>query len=137
MGVSYRMAKNPTPVSAGPKIIMQGIHLELTDALRGTIDEKFSRLLRRNEEIVRINVRLHRDQKLGHENHYTVTTQIEIGGPDLIATAEGKEAYDVLDRVVEKLDKLLRERHDRRKEKRNHPHEIELEADLPKIDPGN
>ena len=113
---------------------MQGVHLELTDALRETINEKFSRVLRKNEEIVRINVRLHRDQKLGNENHFTVTVQIEIGGPDVIATAEGKEAYDILDRVVEKLDKLLRERHDRRKEKRNHPHEIEIAADLPKIE---
>jgi putative sigma-54 modulation protein len=115
------------------QIIMQGIHVELTDAMRTMIREKFGRLLGRNERIIRINVRLHQDQTMGNERHYTLTSQIEIGGPDLIATAEGKEAYDLIDQVVEKLDLLLERRHGRRKDKRNHPHDVELETELPKV----
>ena len=116
------------------RILMQGIHVELTEGLKNAIYEKFSTLLRHQERIIRINVRLHQDQKLGNEHHYTVTSQVEIGGPDLVAHADGKDAYSILDEVVEKLDVLLRRRSGLRKGKRNHPHDIELDATLPKID---
>lgn len=53
--------------------------------------------------------------------------------PDDIASVKGDDAYAVFDGLVEKLDELLRERHERKKDKRNHPHKIELEADLPKV----
>lgn len=116
------------------KIIMQGVHVELTAAMQNIIREKFSVLLRHNERIVRINVRLNQDQKRGLKHHYTATGQIEIGGPDLVASVKGEDAYSVLDGLVEKLDELLRDRHERRKDKRNHPQEIEVDAELPKLE---
>jgi len=112
---------------------MQGIHVELTEALKAAIHERFDPLLGHNSHIVRIHVRLHRDQKIGKANHYTATSQIEIGGPDIVASAEGQEAYVVLDELVTKLEHLLERRHGLRKDRRNHPHGIELDADLPKI----
>src|SRR5215217_5784281 len=115
------------------KIIMQGIHIELTAAMQNVIREKFSVLLRHNERIVRVNVRLHQDQQRGKTFHYTGTGQIEIGGPDIVATVKGEDAYSVLDGLVEKLDEQLRERHERRKDKRNHPQEVEIDVDLPKV----
>lgn len=114
------------------KITMQGIHVDLTEAMKNAILDKFSVLLRHNEYIVRINVRLRSDQQLGRQHHYSATGEIEIGGPNLIATTEGTDAYNVMDDLVEKLDELLRRRHGQRKDKRNHPHEVELDADLPK-----
>jgi putative sigma-54 modulation protein len=114
------------------KIIMQGVHIELTAAMQNIIREKFSVLLRHNEWIVRINVRLHQDQQRGKNYHYTATGQIEISGPDVIATVKGEDAYSVLDGLVEKLDEQLRERHERRKDKRNHPRDVEIETQLPK-----
>jgi putative sigma-54 modulation protein len=116
------------------KIIMQGIHVELTPSLQQAIYEKFDSLLRHNERIIRINVRLHRDQTMGNEHHYTATGHIEIGGPDLVAHAGGKDAYAALDELSQRLDELLESRHGRRKDKRNHPKEIELDADLPKAE---
>jgi putative sigma-54 modulation protein len=115
------------------KIIMQGIHLDLTSALQNYIREKFSILLRHNEWIVRINVRLQRDQSHGKNHYYSATGQIEIGGPDMIATVKGDDAYAVLDGLVEKLDEQVRERHERRKDKRNHPQDTEIDVELPKI----
>jgi putative sigma-54 modulation protein len=115
------------------KIIMQGVHVELTAAMQNIIREKFSVLLRHNEWIVRINVRLHQDQQRGKNHHYTATGQIEIGGPDIVATVKGEDAYSVLDGLVEKLDEQLRERNERRKDKRNHPHDVEIETELPKV----
>ncbi|HVU36358.1 MAG TPA: ribosome-associated translation inhibitor RaiA [Opitutaceae bacterium] len=115
------------------KLILQGVHLELTPAMQNIIRDKFAVLLRHNEWIVRINIRLNKDQTRGRQHHYVATGQIEIGGPDLVARVEGDEAYSVLDGLVDKLDKLLRERHERRKDRRNHLHEVDIEAELPKV----
>ena len=122
------------PDDIDQKLIMQGVHVDLTAAMQNTMRERFAVLLRHNPWIVRINVRLHKDQKLGkgQQHHYTATGQIEIGGPDLVASADGTAAYDTLDALVGKLDRLLRERHGLRKDKRNHPQEVELGAELPK-----
>ena len=122
------------PENLDGKILMQGIHVELTEGLQTAIREKFAVLLRHNEFILRINVRLHQDQTLGNEHHYTATAEIEIGGPNLVATAEGKDAYAILDELVDRLDNLIERRHGRRKERRNHPHDIELDANIPKTD---
>lgn len=115
------------------KIHMQGVHVELTAAMQNIIREKFSVLLRHNEWIVRVNVRLHQDQHRGNQHHYNATGQIEMRGPDIVATVKGDDAYAVLDGLVEKLDEQLRERHERMKDKRNHPQDIELSAGLPKV----
>ena len=116
------------------KIKMQGIHVELTPALQNAIRDKFSVLLRHNEWIVKVDVRLHLDQVQGKKHHYTATGQLVVRGPDIVASVKGDDAYAVLDGLVAKLDELLRERHERKKDKRNHPHDIELEADLPKVE---
>jgi putative sigma-54 modulation protein len=115
------------------KIILQGVHIDLTSAMQNIIREKFSVLLRHNEWIVRINVRLHQDQQRGKNFHYTATGQIEIGGPDIVATVKGEDAYSVLDGLVAKLSEQLRERHERRKDKRNHPKDVEIDTPLPKM----
>jgi putative sigma-54 modulation protein len=120
---------------AATKITMQGVHLDLTEAMRSAIREKFSVLLRHNDRIIRINVRLHSDQQRSQQHNYHATGEIEIGGPNLVATTEGTEAYTVLDELVEKLDRLLGRRHGQLKDKRNHPHDVELESSLPKITP--
>jgi len=126
--------KTPLSTDLDSRLILQGIHIELTEAMQSVMREKFGVLLRHNEYIVRIQVRLHQDQTLGSEHHYSGTAQIEIGGPDIIASADGKEAYDVIDELVDKLDRQLKSRQGRRKNKRNHPHAPELEAPLPKIE---
>jgi putative sigma-54 modulation protein len=118
----------------GSRIIMQGIHVELTAAMQNVIREKCLVLLRHNEWIIRINVRLHQDQTRGNKHHYTATAQVEVRGPDVVATVKGDDAYNVIDGLVEKLDEQLRERHERRKDKRNHPRDIEIDAELPKVE---
>jgi len=116
------------------KLKLQAIHFDLTDAMEAVLREKFAVLLRHNDYIIRINVRIHKDQTMGTEHHFTATGQIEIGGPDLVASSEGKDAYDVADELVEKLDRLLQRRHGKRKDRRNHPQETEIEAPLPKVE---
>lgn len=115
------------------KLILQGVHLELTPAMQNIMRDKLSVLLRHNEYIIRINVRLNKDQSRGRQNHYTATGHIEIGGPDLVAHVEGDEAYNVIDGLVEKLDELLRVRHGRRKDRRNHGRNVDIDTELPQV----
>jgi putative sigma-54 modulation protein len=114
------------------RLHLQAVHLELTEAMKNVLHEKLAVLLRHNDYIVRINVRLQRDQTLGTESHYTATGQIEIGGPDLVASADGKDAYELIDVLVDKLDRQLERRHGKRKDRRNHPNPPDLDAALPK-----
>ena len=123
-----------TPENLDSKLTMQGIHFQLTPALQDSIREKSALLLRHNDFIIRINVRLAQEQTLGQDHLYRATAQIEISGPDLVASSDGKDAYGVLDDVFDKLDRLLERRHGLRKDRRNHPHEIELGAPIPKAE---
>lgn len=125
--------KPATTQDSSERLNLQSVHFELTEAMKTVLRDKLSVLLRHNEYIVRINVRLQRDQTLGTEHHYTATGQIEIGGPDLIASSEGKEAYDVIDSLVDKLDRQLERRHGKRKDRRNHPASPEIDVALPKM----
>jgi putative sigma-54 modulation protein len=81
-------------------------------------------------------VRLQQDQHRGTKHHYTATGHVEVRGPDIVASVKGDDAYNVLDGLVEKLDEQLRERHERLKDKRNHPKDVELDTALPKMRAG-
>jgi putative sigma-54 modulation protein len=123
---------NPAPNDV-TKIHLTGVQVELTPAMQEIMREKFSVLLRHTDTIVRVNIRLHHDQTRGTQHLYSATGQIEIRGPDIVATVKGDDAYNVLDGLVEKLDEQLRERHERRKDKRNHPRDVEIAASIPKV----
>ncbi|MGH7996660.1 MAG: HPF/RaiA family ribosome-associated protein [Opitutaceae bacterium] len=123
---------NSLPEDPADRILMNGIHIELTGALQTTIRAKFGALIRHNPYIVRIQVHLEKAQKLGHEAMFRATGRMELRGPDIVAVESGKEAYGVLEALAGKLDHLLQRRHGLRKEKRNHPHEVELSAPIPK-----
>lgn len=117
------------------KITMQGIHVELTEALQTAIQTKFAPVLRHDERIIRIEVRLHRDQNLGRLHHFTATAQVIIRGSDLVASSEDTDAYIALDRLADKLQQQLERRHGLRKEMRKQSQPIEPEAPLPTLSP--
>lgn len=122
---------NPSLTDAS-KFIIRGVHLDLTEALRQAAHDKLNRLFRHNEHIDRIRVELELDQTRGDADRFIAKGRLEISGPDLIASAHSEDAYKSLDLLVDTLDALLRTRHGLRKDHRNHPQPIELEAALPK-----
>ena len=115
------------------KFIIRGIHLDLTEALKKITMEKAARLLRHNDHILRIRLDLELDKTRGAKDQFIAKGRIEISGPDLIASVQSEDAYKSVDLLVDKLDALLRERHGRRKDNRNHPHAAELDGQLPKV----
>lgn len=120
---------NPTEDSAS-KIILQGVHLELTAALQNTLRERISVLLRHDPRIVRIHVRLTQEQARGRNPLFSAAGRVELSGPDLVASVEGDEAYSLIDRLVDRLDEQLSDRHDRRTDKRNAGSHDDLAAKL-------
>jgi putative sigma-54 modulation protein len=121
-----------TPEVIGAKLILRGIHLNLTDAMRSIIHEKVGRLLRHEPRIDRVRIDVDLDKTKGSKAHFVAKGHIEISGPDLNASVDSDDAYKAVDLLIDKLDGLLRKRHSELKEKRHHPHSVELGGALPK-----
>jgi putative sigma-54 modulation protein len=117
----------PHPPGAA-MLIIRGIHLDLTEALRCAAENKAVRLLRHNEHIIRIRIDIEFDKTRGAREQFIAKGHIEIGGPDLLASMASDDAYKSIDLLVDKLDGLLRTRHGRRKDKRNSISSAELET---------
>ncbi len=115
------------------EIIVSGIHLELTPSLKIYVHEKMERLFRHEERIVRVRVELECDSKHDVNHKFVAKGHIVIHGPDINATVQSDECHKSIDLLVDKLDRVLRERHSQSKSKRNHPHAIEFDdVELPK-----
>jgi putative sigma-54 modulation protein len=115
------------------EIIVSGIHLDLTPALKTYVCEKLERLFRHEERIVRLRVELECDSKQAVSQRFTAKAHIQIHGPDINAHEAADDCYKAVDFLVDKLDRMLRRRSTELKEKRKHPHSIEwTDVDLPK-----
>ncbi len=108
-----------TSLSIDSKLIVRGVHLDLTEALRNAATEKAARLLRHSDHIVRVRVDLEHDHTKGDRAAFIAKGHIEIAGPDLIASVASDDAYKSLDLLVDKLDRMLRERSRHRADRRN------------------
>ncbi len=113
------MSNHPTTETSPTPIIVRGIHLELTPALRQAVTDKCDRLLRHEHHIVRLRVDLELDKTHGARDLFIAKGRVEIRGPDLLAHASSEDAYKSLDLLVDKLDELLRRRHQKRINTRN------------------
>lgn len=65
---------------------------------------------------------------------YTAKGHIELRGNDIHVSEDSEDLYKSIDKMVDKLERLLHERSDINKTKRNHPHPIDIPADIPKIE---
>lgn len=122
-----------SPELLDEKVIVSGIHMDLTEALKHAVRDKVAKLLRHQPRIIRIRVDLENDRTKGHDAQFVAKGRIEIGGPDLLAAVASADAYRAIDALVELLDRALRKRQAARKERRNHPHEVEIGTGLPKV----
>ena len=117
----------------GYEVILSGILMELTEALKNIAREKVSRLSRHEDRIVRVRVELEYDKTRGHENEFIAKGHVEIQGPDLICSVATEDCMKSLDLLVDKLDRMIRRRSRMRKVKRHHPHAVEIPSELPKV----
>lgn len=109
----------------GAKLILRGIHLSLTDAMKAAIEAKVERLLRHEPRIDRVRIDVDTSEQRTSTAMFTAKGHIEIGGPDLIASVATEDAYKSIDLLVDKLDRQLRKRATARQSKR---HNADLRA---------
>ncbi|PWU05392.1 MAG: hypothetical protein C5B43_03415, partial [Verrucomicrobia bacterium] len=56
---------------------------------------------------------------------YTAKGIVEVPGNDIIASEDSEDLYKSIDKMVDKLERVIHERADINKTKRNHPHDID------------
>ncbi len=114
------------------EVIVSGIHVDLTPALKAYVVEKLDKLFTHEDQIVRIRVEIEFDDRKSKDDRFTAKARMEIHGPDAIISVTSDDAYKSIDLLADKLDRKIRRRSRLQKTKRNHPHEVELDAVLPK-----
>jgi putative sigma-54 modulation protein len=113
-------------------LIVSGIHLDLTPSLKTFVREKAERLFRHEERIIRMRVELECDRNPAVGVQFKAKGHITIQGPDMNASVQADECHKAISMLVDKLDRMLQRRHQLHRVKRNHPHAVELNAEIPK-----
>ncbi|MDI1250625.1 MAG: ribosome-associated translation inhibitor RaiA [Lacunisphaera sp.] len=113
------MTTDANPAILAARVLVRGIHLDLTPALHQAARSKAEHLLRHDDSIDRIRLDLELDRTREAKDVFIAKGRIEIRGPDLIAQVRSEDAYKSLDLLVDKLDELLRRRQQKRIKSRN------------------
>jgi putative sigma-54 modulation protein len=111
----------PTVTTAPTPVIVRGVHLPLTEALRTYAEHKAARLSHHEERIIRIRIDLEHDDTRAASGRFTAKGHVEVSGNDLIASETADDAYKAIDLLVDKLDRMIRERSRVRRDRRNNP----------------
>ncbi len=84
------------------QLTISGHHIDVTEALRDYVTNKFSRLERHHDRITNTHVILSVD-KLQQKAEAT----LHISGADLFANSESEDLYTAIDLMADKLDRQL------------------------------
>jgi putative sigma-54 modulation protein len=114
-------------------LILSGKHIELTESLKTYVAEKTEKLFRHESRIVRLRVDLDCENPKHSDRLFIAHGIISLQGPDLVASHTSPDMHLSIDALTQKLDRMLRNRARHERDKRNHPHPIDLPADLPKV----
>lgn len=98
------------------QINISGHHIDLTDALRTYVNEKFTRLERHFDQITSIQVILSPEP-----NTHKAESTIRLSGGEVFATAEASDMYAAIDLLTDKLDRQIL-KHKEKVVSRNHGH---------------
>lgn len=113
-------------------VIISGVHLELTEALKNMVHEKVEKLFEHEDRIIRMRVELEYNQNITREKEFIAKGHLEVRGNDHVVSVETDDLYKSIDLMVQKLDRMLRRRSRLDKVKRKHPHSIDIPAAIPK-----
>ncbi|EED34243.1 ribosomal subunit interface protein [Luminiphilus syltensis NOR5-1B] len=84
------------------QLTVSGHHIDVTDALRNHVSEKFDKLQRHIDHINNIDVKLVID---GHV--HKAEANLHISGADLFAAVESEDMYAAIDALADKLDRQI------------------------------
>jgi putative sigma-54 modulation protein len=115
-------------------VIVSGNNVELTGALREAVYSKLSRLFEHEGSIIRIRVELTFDPTRSQQEQQIVRALIEIRGNDMVVSEASDDMYKSLDILIDKLDRKLRRRSRLERVKRKQTHDVDIPANLPKVE---
>ena len=119
----------PNTSSPSVPVIVRGVHLTLTEALRAYAESKSARLAHHEERILRIRIDIEHYDTRATSARFTAKGHVEVSGNDLIASETADDAYKAIDFLVDKLDRMIRERSRVRRDRRNNVAAAETERD--------
>lgn len=94
---------------ADTKLLLRGIHLDLSDATKALIEARAKRLFRHEPRILRLRIDVERDVR-GRNRVFTAKGRVELSGPDLTASVTTEAAPASITLLIDKLDRMLRKR---------------------------
>lgn len=116
-------------------IIISGLHMELTEAIKAATEDKLEKLFQHEPRIDSVRVELkYNSHAATHHNEFVAQGHVHIPGETLVVTEKSDELYHSINSMVEKLERQLRRKSERRADARKHPHEIDIPAELPKTE---
>lgn len=96
------------PIDATDRILIHGIHLFVTPALRDAIHRKAARLFRHEPRLLRVQIDVACCP--GRTRMFLAKARLLLPGPDLAASVTTEDAYKSVDLLVDKLARMLRKR---------------------------
>lgn len=84
------------------QINISGRHIEITDALRDFVNNKFNRFQRHYDNITDIQVTLSVEKQ-----RQIVDANVHIAGAEIHAQAESEDMYASIDLLIDKLDRQM------------------------------
>ncbi len=113
-------------------VIISGLNMELTDAIKMIVHEKVEKLFGHDDHIIRMRVELEYDpHPKTHEKEFIAKGHLEVRGKDHIAHAETDNLYKSIDEMIHKLDRMIRRRSRAEISKRRDVHAIDIPGDIP------
>ena len=94
---------------ADAKLLLRGVHVELNDAAKASIETKTERLFRHEPRMLRLRIEVERDVR-GRNRGFTAKGRIELAGPDLTAAVTAGTGRTSITLLIDKLDRMLRKR---------------------------
>jgi putative sigma-54 modulation protein len=114
-------------------VIISGLNMELTDAIKNMVYEKVEKLFEHEDRIIRMRVELEYDpHQSTHQKEFIAKGQLVVRGNDHFASAATDDLYKSIDELVSKLDRMLRRRSRLKKVKRKDIHLVDLPSNIPK-----
>lgn len=85
------------------QIEVVGRHMDVTDALRNYVNDKFSKIDRHIDSITSVKVTLSPEPK-----SHKAESNIRLAGGELFASAEAHDMYAAIDLLIDKMDGQVR-----------------------------
>ena len=113
------------------EILITGVHMDLTQAIRDIVHEKLEKLFRHDHNIVRLRVELIHDHAGDKHQEFVAKGIVSIQGPDIILSVAASDLYKSVDELVDKLSRQLSRRSDMERSRRKESaHQLDVESDI-------